>query len=317
MSDICVVFPGQGAQFVGMGRELIESNLSSTKELFEQASDILGWNLEKVCLEGPEEELVQTRVSQPALLVVSYALYRVLQEEMSDSHKIVACAGLSLGEYTALLAAQSITFSQAVELVKKRGLFMQESSENNPGVMASVIGLEETMLDQIINQVGDENLGPCVMANFNSPGQIVISGTKEAVEEVVNKSKEAGAKRAMFLSVGGAFHSPLMRQAVLKFEQEVNQMSFKDPQMRFYSNVTASLETAHQDIKQLLCSQIESPVRWTNLVRNIIDDSPEVCFLEVGPGKVLTGLLRRIDKSKKGISIQTKQDILSALSALE
>lgn len=308
MKNICVVFPGQGAQFVGMGRDLIQSDDSSVKEKLDQASDILGWDLKDLCLKGPEDKLRQTQYSQPALLIVSYILYGYLKKYL-DIEKMVACAGLSLGEYTALLVAKSISFEQAVFLVKNRGLLMQKASESHPGVMASVIGIKEEVLSQIINKMDKTGRGPCVMANFNSPGQIVISGTQEAVSHVMEEAKKEGAKKTISLTVGGAFHSPLMLEAVQDFSLIVEKVELKEPRIPFYSNVTASAQTSPEEIKHLLCLQIQSPVRWSQLVQNIIKDKAPEIFLEIGPGKVLTGLLRRISKKDQGISMQDELDV--------
>ena len=281
------VFPGQGAQFVGMGKDLYESH-DLAKELFDKANDILGFRITNIMFEGTDEELKQTKVTQPAIFLHSVVSALCLGEEFQPD----MVAGHSLGEFSALTAAGALSFEDGLRLVYARAMAMQKACEAQPSTMAAIIGLDDATIERIC----DEIAGIVVPANFNSPGQVVISGEVEAVKEACGKLKEAGAKRALPLAVGGAFHSPLMEPARVELADAIEATSFSKPVCPIYQNVDALPYTEPADIKTNLLKQLTSPVRWTQTVINMINDGM-TDFVECGPGSVLTGLIGRIQKS--------------------
>jgi len=306
MQKIAYLFPGQGAQYVGMGKDLYEG-CPASRNIFDEAEKILpDLNIKKLCFEGPIEELTRTVNSQVAILVTSIAALEALNSRFTlhpSSFTIVAAAGLSLGELTALVAARSIEFQDAVRLVRRRGELMEEASVKNPGAMASIIGLTIQDLNQICSVSGAE------IANLNCPGQIVISGTKDSVESCTALATEKGAKKSIALKVNGPFHSSLMKGAAELFKIELEKVKFLTPQIPVISNVTADCQTSPREIKENLVRQLYSPVQWEKSVKKIADDQGVDTFFEIGPGKVLKGLLRRIDPNLKVFNIEKMEDV--------
>lgn len=280
------VFPGQGAQFVGMGKDLYE-NHALAKELFDKANEILGYRITDIMFEGTDEELKQTKVTQPAIFLHSVISALCMGEEFKPD----MAAGHSLGEFSALTAAGALSFEDGLRLVYARAMAMQKACEAQPSTMAAVIGLA----DDAIERICDETEGVVVPANYNCPGQVVISGEVEAVKTACAKLKEAGAKRALPLAVGGAFHSPLMEPARVELAAAIETTPFNRPVCPVYQNVDAKPYTEAADIKANLLKQLTSPVRWTQTVMNMLQDGMTE-FVECGPGTVLTGLINRIRK---------------------
>lgn len=287
------VFPGQGAQFTGMGLDLYESN-EKARALFEQANEILGFRITDLMFSGSDEELRQTRVTQPAIFIHSVieALCVMEGEGVIPS----AVAGHSLGEFSAMVAAGAISFADGLRLVSARALAMQKACEKQPGTMAAVLGLP----DEVVERVCHETDGVVVAANYNCPGQVVISGTVEAVAAACPRMKEAGAKRALPLPVGGAFHSPLMEPARVELAIAIEQTEFRKPICPIYQNVDGLAHTKPDELKANLLAQLTAPVRWTQEVENMIAAANEAgetfCFREFGPGQVLTGLIGKINR---------------------
>ncbi len=280
------VFPGQGAQAPGMGKDLYEGS-EAAKKLFDQANDILGFNITQVMFEGTAEELKETKVTQPAVF-----LHSVINALVKDGFEPKMVAGHSLGEFSALVAAGALSFEDGLQLVSKRAMAMQKACEIEPSTMAAVLALE----DEIVERVCGEVDGIVVPANYNCPGQLVISGSVAAVEEACEKMKEAGAKRAMVLPVGGAFHSPFMEPAREELAKAIEQTSFSAPTCPVYQNVDGIGYSDTETIKVNLIKQLTAPVRWTQSVWQMIDDGASE-FIESGPGKVLQGLVKKIDRS--------------------
>ena len=280
------VFPGQGAQFVGMGKDLYE-NHALAKELFDKANEFLGYRITDIMFEGTDEELKQTKVTQPAIFLHSVISALCMGEEFKPD----MAAGHSLGEFSALTAAGALSFEDGLRLVYARAMAMQKACEAQPSTMAAVIGLA----DDAIERICDETEGVVVPANYNCPGQVVISGEVEAVKAACAKLKEAGAKRALPLAVGGAFHSPLMEPARVELAAAIEATPFNRPICPVYQNVDAKPYTEAADIKANLLKQLTSPVRWTQTVMNMLQDGMTE-FVECGPGTVLTGLINRIRK---------------------
>ncbi len=281
------IFPGQGAQFTGMGLDLYEK-YPEAKKLFEKANSILGFSITNIMFEGSAEDLKQTKVTQPAIFLHSV----ILSEILGDSFKPDMVAGHSMGEISALVANKTLDFESALKLVYKRALAMQHACELQPSTMAAVLGLEDPRVEAICAEVE----GIVVAANYNCPGQLVISGDVKAVEEACTLLKEGGAKRALILPVGGAFHSPLMEPARKELAQAIEATVFNKPICPVYQNVTASAVTDPSEIKKNLMLQLTAPVRWTQSVQNMIKDGA-THFIEVGPGKVLQGLVKKIDRT--------------------
>ena len=277
------VFPGQGAQFSGMGKDLYENN-PSAKALFDKANEILGFNITEIMFSGTADELKQTKVTQPAVFLHSVILAKVL------GIKPDAVAGHSLGEFSALVAAEALSFEDGLRLVAKRAMAMQKCCEQQPGGMAAILAMEDEKVEQICNEID----GVVVAANYNCPGQLVISGADEAIDAACVKLKETGAKRALRLPVGGAFHSPLMEAARAELAQAIDEVEFHNPVCPIYQNVDAQPHTSAEEIKANLIAQLTAPVRWTQIVKNMIADGVNE-YTELGPGNVLQGLIKKCD----------------------
>jgi len=283
------IFPGQGSQFVGMGKDLYETDLSA-KHLFDQANEILGFSLTDVMFAGTEEDLKQTKITQPAIFLHSIVKAQLAGADFQPD----AVAGHSLGEFSALVAAKSLSFESALTLVFKRALAMQKACELQPSTMAAVLGLADDKVEEICASITDDLVVP---ANYNCPGQLVISGTITGVEKAVALCKEAGALKAVLLQVGGAFHSPLMQPAQEELAAAINATHFETPVCPIYQNVNALAETDPEQIKAKLIQQLTSPVRWTQTMQNMIAGGVTE-FIEVGgTGKVLQGLVKKIDRA--------------------
>ena len=278
-----LVFPGQGSQFVGMGKELYESR-KDIKDLMESANDILGFDILSIMFNGTEEDLKKTKVTQPAIFIHSLAAVKAV-----DTIGAGMVAGHSLGEFSALVANGALSFKDGLELVYQRALAMQEACDANPSSMAAVLGLEDEKVEKICAQIE----GIVVPANYNCPGQLVISGETVAVEKACEALKAAGAKRALLLPVNGAFHSPLMKPAQDKLAKAIENTKFNKPIIPIYQNITTTAVEDPEEIKKNLIAQLTGPVKWTQTVRNMIADGAE-SFVEVGPGKTLQGLIKKI-----------------------
>lgn len=284
------VFPGQGAQFVGMGKDLYENN-PLAKELFEKANDILGYRITDIMFEGTDEDLRQTKVTQPAVF-----LHSVISALcMGDAFKPEMTAGHSLGEFSALVAAGALSFEDGLKLVYARAMAMQKACEAAPSTMAAIIALPDEKVEEICTQVTKETGEVVVAANYNCPGQVVISGSIEGINKACDLMKAAGAKRALPLKVGGAFHSPLMNPAKIELEAAIRATEFHQPKCPVYQNVDALPHTSPEEIKANLVAQLTASVRWTQTVKNMIADGADE-FTECGPGAVLQGLIKKIDK---------------------
>ena len=284
------VFPGQGAQFVGMGKDLYDNN-PKAKELFEKANDILGYRITDIMFDGTDDELKQTKVTQPAVF-----LHSVIKAiSLGDEFKPSMVAGHSLGEFSALVAAGALNFEDGLRLVYARAMAMQKACEAAPSTMAAIVGLPDDKIEEICAEVSKEG-SVVVPANYNCPGQLVISGNVEAINEACEKLKAAGAKRALPLKVGGAFHSPLMQPAKDELQAAIEKTEFSAPQCPVYQNVDGKPHTDPADIKANLIAQVTSSVRWTSCVQNMIADGADD-FTECGPGKALQGMIGRIDKN--------------------
>ncbi len=290
------VFPGQGSQFAGMGKELYD-NSDLAKQLFEKANDILGFRITDIMFGGTDEELKQTKVTQPAIFLHSV----ILAATKGDSLKPDMVAGHSLGEFSALVANKTLSFEDALVLVSKRALAMQKACELNPSTMAAILNLDEKIIETIcaeITQSGEV----VVAANYNCPGQLVISGSINGVNTACEKMKAAGAKRALVLPVGGAFHSPLMEPARIELEAAINATKFNQPICPVYQNVTASAVSDPIEIQKNLNTQLTAPVKWTQTIQQMIADGA-TSFIEVGPGKVLQGLVKKVNPAMEAGSI--------------
>lgn len=294
MSKHAYVFPGQGAQFVGMGKDLYD-NFPKAKELFDQANEILGFNITDIIFNGTDEDLKQTKVTQPAVFL--HSVIRAIC--LGNDFKPEMVAGHSLGEFSALVAAGVLSFEDGLRLVSKRALAMQAACELQPSTMAAVLGLEDEKVVEVLKSITNEVV---VAANFNCPGQLVISGSIAGVEQACEALKNAGAKRALPLKVGGAFHSPLMEPAREELAKAIEETNFSSPKCPIYQNVVAHAVTEPQEIKKNLIAQLTAPVRWTECVRAMISDGATL-FTEVGPGTVLQGLVKKIDSSISAESI--------------
>jgi [acyl-carrier-protein] S-malonyltransferase len=291
------VFPGQGAQFVGMGKDLYE-NSPLAKELFEQANDILGFRITDLMFKGTDEDLRQTNVTQPAIFLHSVVLAKTLGEKF----RAEMVAGHSLGEFSALVANDSLSFEDGLKLVSQRAQAMQKACEKEPSTMAAIIGLDDATVVKICESINEI----VVPANFNCPGQLVISGSMKGIEIACEKLLEAGAKRAITLKVGGAFHSPLMEPARIELEQAIKNTNFSEPICPVYQNVNALPISDPVEIKKNLVSQLTAPVRFTQTMMNMIADGAS-SFTEVGPGNVIQGLVKKVDRKMETLGINSYQ----------
>ena len=292
------VFPGQGAQFVGMGKDLYDNN-ETAKELFEKANEILGYRITDIMFEGTDEDLKQTKVTQPAVFLHSVITAICLGEAFDPT----MVAGHSLGEFSALVAAGALSFEDGLKLVYARAMAMQKACEVQPSTMAAIIGLPDEKVLEVCEEVGKMGKGVCVAANFNNPGQLVISGDIDAINEACEQLKAAGAKRALPLKVGGAFHSPLMQPAKDELQAAIEKTEFKAPKCPVYQNVDALPHTDPAEIKQNLIAQLTSSVRWTQIVQNMIADGADD-FTECGPGKALRGMIAKINNEVSAHGIE-------------
>lgn len=280
------VFPGQGAQFIGMGKDLYD-NSDLAKELFEKANEILGFRITDIMFEGTDEDLKQTKVTQPAIFLHSV----ILAKTLGDSYAPQMTAGHSLGEFSALVAAGAMSFEDGLRLVAKRANAMQKACEMEPSTMAAIMGLEDEQVEAICNSIDDI----VVPANYNTIGQLVISGSFSGIDKAIEKLTQAGAKRALKLPVGGAFHSPLMEPARVELEKAINETTFLEPICPVFQNVTATATTNPETIKSNLVAQLTAPVKWTQIVKNMLEAGASN-FIEVGPGKALQGMIKKIDR---------------------
>jgi [acyl-carrier-protein] S-malonyltransferase len=289
------IFPGQGSQFPGMGKDLYEK-FPLAKELFETANSLLGFRITDVMFTGTEEELKQTKITQPAIFLHSV----ILAKTLGDAFQPTAVAGHSLGEFSALVASQALTFEDGLRLVAKRAHAMQKACEQNPSIMAAILNLDDKVVETICAEVSATG-ETVVPANYNCPGQLVISGTLQGVSIACEKLKAAGAKRALMLPVGGAFHSSLMEPARKELETAINSTHFSQPICPIYQNVNASPVTDPEEIKKNLIAQLTAPVLWTQTIQRMIANGIR-CYVETGPGKVLQGLVKKINKDAEAIS---------------
>ncbi len=293
MSQTVLLFAGQGAQEVGMGVDVAQE-YPAARKVFEQASNVTDVDWMDVCSNGPDERLARTDICQPAILTVSIALLRALETELDQPIQPIAGAGLSLGEYSALVAAGALDFADAVKLTRARGRYMQEACDANPGTMYSIIGMDDDQVEDACQHIRGEG-GEVWPANYNSPGQVVISGGLEATREAADLCEERGARRAIQLNVAGAFHSPLMQPAADKLLKKLTDTTFSEPDYPVVANVTGQPVDSIGTIQDLLGQQVTSPVRWCDSMQWCAEAGAQQ-FVEVGPGRVLRGLLRRIDR---------------------
>lgn len=301
MGKIAFIFPGQGSQYIGMGKELYD-HFDEVKKTFQKANNILEQDITSLCFEGPKEELIMTENTQPAILILSFAISQLL---LSNGIQPVMAAGLSLGEYSALAVSKAIDFKDILPLVRKRGQFMQEALPLGEGGMAAIIGLNDNQVEECCRIASQ--FGIVEPANYNCPGQIVISGQTSAVEKACDIAKELGAKRTIILSVSAPFHSSLLKPAGFALSKELDKLMVKFPGVPVVSNVTARPFEDEQQLRALLIKQVSNPVRWESSIRYMIDQGIDT-FIEIGPGKVLTGFVKKISKDVKALHIE---DVLS------
>ena len=308
MGGVVFLFPGQGSQYAGMGRDLAES-FPVAKKTFEEADRALGFAISELCFSGPEEQLKLTENTQPAILTVSVAAYRVLEENGMRPNYV---AGHSLGEYSALVAAGALTFADAVALVRKRGQYMQQAVPVGEGAMAAILGLPPGRVAEICRKAADGGVAP---ANLNSPEQTVISGAASAVKSAVEQASADGAKRAVILPVSAPFHSELMRPAQERLEKDLRGTEFSSLKIPLVTNVDAGIITSGAEAREALIRQVTLPVRWEESIRELIEQGATT-FVEVGPGRVLSGLLRQIDRSVHSLNVEDKKSLQSAVERI-
>jgi len=309
MDKFALLFAGQGAQYIGMGKDLY-STFPESKAVFDKADKVLGFSLSRLCFEGPHPELTQTQNCQPAILVTSIAAWEAFKSVNSQQSTVNSfAAGLSLGEYSALVAAGAITLEEAVYLVRKRGEFMEEEALKSPGSMASIIGLDLAAVKNICQETKAE------IANINCPGQIVVSGGLKEIGLAAKLAEEQGAKRVILLEVSGAFHSSFMKGAALKLAGELDKIKINTPRIPLISNVTARPVTQPDQIKANLIKQITGSVLWEDSMEFLLSEGIKN-FMEFGPGKVLRGLMRRIDEAAQVINIEKKEDIVNLVGSM-
>jgi [acyl-carrier-protein] S-malonyltransferase len=301
---LALLFPGQGSQVVGMGRELARREPLASRT-FEEANEVLGIDLTRILWEGPEDVLVLTKNAQPGILAHSVAVHRVIQERLGE---VAMAAGHSLGEFSAWVAAGSLSFGDALRAVRRRGELMYDAGVERPGTMAAILGLEDAAVEEACREASGDGHGVVVPANLNAPGQVVVSGDVEAVERAVHMARRAGAKRAVRLNVSGAFHSPLMSPAEEGLRERLASMKFEPPVFPVVSNVTARPVTDPDEARELLARQLTSPVRWAESVGEMVARGADR-FLELGPGNVLTGLNRRNARGVATYSVGGPDDL--------
>jgi [acyl-carrier-protein] S-malonyltransferase len=300
---VALIFPGQGSQFVGMGKDLADA-FPRARETFEEADEVLGDSLSKIMWQGPEAELTLTHNAQPAILIHSIAVHRVLADRLPA---IKLAAGHSLGEFSAYVAAGALSFADAVRTVRRRGELMYRAGQERPGTMAAILGMEDADLERVCMDAAAMG-GEVVPANYNAPGQLVISGDVPSVQQAMTLAKTAGAKKTVQLNVSGAFHSPLMASAEPGLRVQLDDVELKPPKFAVVSNVTAEAVSAVVDARRLLIEQLTSPVRWTACVRTMIAAGVTE-LIELGPGNVLSGLMKRIDRNTRARAVGTAQEV--------
>lgn len=305
---IVALFTGQGSQYVGMGKDLYD-NYPLVKFRMDKTSEILGCDIEKICFEGPEEDLKKTENTQPAIYMISFICYRLLE---NAGVKFDAYAGFSLGEYSALAASGRLTYEDGVKLVQERGIIMERAVPAGAGAMAAILGLEDSAVENVCAKVKS---GIVVPANYNCPGQLVISGEKVAVEEACALASEAGAKRAVVLNVSGPFHSPMLKEASNQLKEKLDALTFQAGSAPVYSNVTA-LPHNEETIKDMLVKQMYSPVQWRKTIENLLAEGFDT-FVEVGPGKTLAGFVRKIDRNATIYSVSNVESFETTVKALK
>jgi [acyl-carrier-protein] S-malonyltransferase len=298
-----LLFPGQGAQFPGMGKDLADAFIEA-RRTFQEADDVLGYALSRIAWDGPADELTATSNAQPAILTHSIAAFRAVEARLGT---VAMAAGHSLGEFSAYVAAGALTFADGVRTVRRRGELMQRSGDERPGTMAALLGLDDDEVERVCREASAAG-GACVPANYNSPGQLVISGDVPAVERAIELAKAAGAKRALRLNVSGAFHSPLMEVARDGLMAQLASATLSEPRFPVVSNVTAAPVREAAEARRLLVEQLTSPVRWTASMRTMLD-AGIVRYYEVGPGNVLSGLLRRVERSAASQAVGTAAEV--------